>query len=86
MAGNAGKGRPKGARNKRNKGLEVLAQVAQEGETPLAFGLRVMRDAEQPLDVRSSPLAWQRPMSMPSLAHRARLSFSNCRRWILSRT
>lgn len=49
MAGSAGKGRPKGARNRRT--LEAYA-LAGEGETPVEFGLRLMRDESFPPDLR----------------------------------
>ena len=48
-AGNAGKGRLAGSRNKRT---EALLELAESGETPCAFALRIMRDQEQPSDVR----------------------------------
>lgn len=48
-AGNAGKGRVAGSRNKRT---EALLELAEGGETPCAFALRIMRDQEQPSDVR----------------------------------
>ena len=41
MAGNAGKGREAGSRNKRTV---ALLELAEAGETPCAFALRVMRD------------------------------------------
>lgn len=49
MSGNAGAGRPKGALNRRTSALMALVEA---GESPAAFGLRVMRDETQPLDVR----------------------------------
>ncbi len=49
MAGNAGLGRPKGSRNKATAELMALAA---EGETPVEFGLRVMRDGEATMDQR----------------------------------
>ena len=49
MAGNAGMGRPKGSLNKRTA---ALMELVEAGETPAAFGLRIMRDESQPLDVR----------------------------------
>ena len=49
MAGTAGLGRPKGSRNRRTN--DALA-LAGEGDTPVEFGLRVMRDEAQPIDVR----------------------------------
>jgi hypothetical protein len=47
--GNAGKGREAGSRNKRTL---ALMELAEEGETPCAFALRIMRDAEKPDDIR----------------------------------
>lgn len=47
--GNAGKGRETGSRNKRTLALLSLAEA---GETPCAFALRVMRDETQPQDIR----------------------------------
>jgi hypothetical protein len=64
MAGNAGMGRPKGALNKRTSALVALVEA---GESPAAFGLRIMRDETQPLDVRLNaarliaPLVHARP-------------------------
>ena len=49
VAGNAGKGREPGSRNKRTV---ALMSLAEEGETPCAFALRVMRDPEKPEDLR----------------------------------
>jgi hypothetical protein len=49
MAGNAGMGRPLGARNRRTN--DALA-LAGEGDTPVQFGLRIMRDETQPIDLR----------------------------------
>ena len=40
-AGNAGKGREAGSRNKRTV---ALMELAEDGETPCAFALRIMRD------------------------------------------
>lgn len=48
-AGNAGKGREAGSRNKRTL---AMMELAEAGETPVAFGLRIMRDEEQPPDIR----------------------------------
>lgn len=45
MSGNAGKGREVGSRNKRNLALMLLAEG---GETPCAFALRIMRDEGVP--------------------------------------
>jgi hypothetical protein len=49
MPGNAGLGRPKGSRNKCT--AELLA-LAAEGETPVEFGLRIMRDEDATLEQR----------------------------------
>src|SRR5687767_5906663 len=49
MAGNAGKGRLPGSRNKLT--LETLALVA-DGKTPVAFALGIMNDETKPQDVR----------------------------------
>jgi hypothetical protein len=50
MAGSAGQGRPKGARNKRT--LAALELVGDQGPTPCSFALELMRRIEQPLNVR----------------------------------
>lgn len=41
MAGNAGKGREAGSRNRRT---QALLDLAEQGETPCAFALRIMRE------------------------------------------
>ena len=67
-AGNAGNGRQTGSRNKRTI---ALMELAQEGETPCAFALRVMRDEEKPADVRmhaariAAPYIQPRPQPEP---------------------
>lgn len=67
-AGNAGKGRAVGSRNKRT---EVLLELAETGETPCAFALRIMRDEEQPPDIRmhaaklAAPYIHPRPQPEP---------------------
>lgn len=48
-AGNAGKGREAGSRNKRTL---ALLELATEGETPCSFALRIMRDDKKPDDLR----------------------------------
>ena len=48
-AGKAGKGRLAGSRNERT---EALLELAENGETPCDFALRVMRDQHQPADLR----------------------------------
>ena len=47
--GSAGRGRPKGARNKRT---EQLLALAGEGESAVEFGLKIMRDDTKGLDFR----------------------------------
>jgi hypothetical protein len=49
VAGNAGKGREAGSRNKRTL---ALMSLAEEGETPCGFALRIMRDEDKPEDLR----------------------------------
>lgn len=49
MAGNAGKGRIAGSRNRRT---EALLSLTEEGETPCGFAIRIMRDEGQPNDLR----------------------------------
>jgi hypothetical protein len=67
-AGNAGKGREVGSRNKRT--LALMA-VAEEGETPAAFALRIMRDQDKPDDLRmhaarlAAPLVHPKPQPEP---------------------
>ena len=41
MSGNSGAGRPKGALNRRTA---ALMELVEAGESPAAFGLRIMRD------------------------------------------
>ena len=48
-SGNAGKGRPLGARNRLTR--EILA-MAGEGLTPVEYCLDIMRDQEKPADIR----------------------------------
>ena len=47
--GNAYKGRTAGSRNKRTV---ALLELAETGETPCGFALRIMRDDNQPPDMR----------------------------------
>lgn len=67
-AGNAGKGREAGSRNKRTM---ALLELAEEGETPCAFALRIMRDAEKPDDIRmhaarlAAPFVHPKPQPEP---------------------
>jgi len=69
-AGNAGKGRLAGSRNKRT---EALLELAEGGETPCAFALRIMRDQEQPTDLRinaaklAAPYIHPRPQPEPRM-------------------
>jgi hypothetical protein len=49
MAGNTGKGRPKGSVNRFTAAMQALAQ---DGESPCAFGIRLMRDESQPVEIR----------------------------------
>src|SRR5688572_7046710 len=70
MAGNAGQGRPKGARNKLTR--ETLALVS-DGQTPVAFALEIMKDDSKGLDVRlhaariAAPYLHSRPQPEASL-------------------
>ena len=65
---NAGKGRPSGSRNKRTL---ALIELAEDGETPCAFALRIMRDEQQAPDVRmhaariAAPYIHPRPQPEP---------------------
>ena len=69
-AGNAGKGRAAGSRNKRT---EALWALVEHGESPCAFALRIMRDDEQPPDVRmqaaklAAPYIHPRPQPEPRM-------------------
>jgi hypothetical protein len=49
MAGNAGMGRPKGSLNKRT--AEMLA-LSADGESPVEFGIRIMRDEDASVEQR----------------------------------
>jgi hypothetical protein len=69
MDGNRG-GRMPGARNKRT---EALMSLAEEGETPCAFALRVMRDQEQPTDVRMNAAKLAAPYIHPRPQPEARI-------------
>jgi hypothetical protein len=66
--GNAGKGREAGSRNKRTVALMALAE---DGETPGAFALRVMRDETKTDDLRmhaarlAAPLVHPKPQPEP---------------------
>ena len=67
-AGNTSKGRMPGARNKRTVALMALAE---DGETPGAFALRMMRDEEKPDELRmhaarlAAPLVHPKPQPEP---------------------
>ena len=68
VAGNAGKGREAGSRNKRTVALMALAE---EGETPGAFALRVMKDETKTDELRmhaarlAAPLVHPKPQPEP---------------------
>ena len=68
IAGNTSKGRVPGARNKRTVALMALAE---EGETPGAFALRVMRDETKTDELRmhaarlAAPLVHPKPQPAP---------------------
>lgn len=63
-------GRIPGTRNKRT---EALMALAQDGETPCAFALRLMRDEEQPSDIRmhaakiAAPYVHPKPQPEPRI-------------------
>jgi hypothetical protein len=67
-AGNAGNGRQAGSRNKRTV---ALMSLAEEGETPGAFALRVMRDETKTDELRmhaarlAAPLVHPKPQPEP---------------------
>ena len=66
--GNAGKGREAGSRNKRTVALMALAE---DGETPGAFALRIMRDETKTDELRmhaarlAAPLVHPKPQPEP---------------------
>lgn len=62
MAGNAGKGRRQGSRNKRTEQTLALADV---GESPLALMVRVSRDKNQDLPMRLNAARWAAPFLHP---------------------
>jgi hypothetical protein len=72
--GNAGKGRVAGSRNKRT--LAIL-DLMEEGETPCAFALRIMRDESQDADLRlhaaklAAPYIHARPQPEPRVVELA---------------
>lgn len=63
-------GRIPGSRNKRT---EALMALAEEGETPCGFALRLMRDDEQPADIRmhaakiAAPYVHPKPQPEPRI-------------------
>ena len=61
-----GAGRPKGARNKATE--EARQQAAKEGETPLAYMLRVMRDGEADAKRRDAMAQAAAPYLHPKLS------------------
>jgi hypothetical protein len=72
MAGNAGKGREPGSRNRRT---QALLELAEAGETPCAFALRLMRDDTTPPDLKmqaaklAAPYVHPRPQAEPRLVN-----------------
>ena len=62
MTGNAGVGRPKGSRNKWT--TELLA-LAADGETPVEFGLRIMRDDKATVEQRLQAARFAAPFLHP---------------------
>lgn len=66
--GNAGNGRQAGSRNKRTL---ALLELAEDGETPCAFALRIMRDDNQLPDLRmhaarlAAPFVHPKPQPEP---------------------
>lgn len=70
MATNSRGGRIPGARNKRTQALMALAE---EGETPCAFAIRIMRDDSQPPDLRmhaarlAAPFVHPKPQPEPRI-------------------
>lgn len=68
MAGNAGKGREAGSRNRRTL---ALLELAEQGETPCAFALRIMRDESEPHPFRmeaariAAPYVHSKPQPEP---------------------
>lgn len=63
-------GRTPGTRNKRT---EVLLALAEEGETPCGYALRIMRDQSQPPDLRmhaaklAAPFVHPKPQPEPRM-------------------
>ena len=70
MSGNAGKGREAGSRNRRTL---ALLELAEQGESPCAFALRIMRDENQPHPFRveaakiAAPYIHPRPQPEPRI-------------------
>ena len=70
MDGTKRGGRVPGQRNKRTAELMALAE---EGETPCAYALRIMRDDEQPPDVRMNAARLAAPFVHPKPQPEARI-------------
>lgn len=68
--GNAGRGRNAGSRNRRTL---ALMELAEKGETPCAFALRIMRDDAQSHDARvmaariAAPYVHSKPQPEPRI-------------------
>ena len=60
-----GAGRPKGSKNKRTIALEEA--MAEGGELPKGFMLRIMRDESQPLSLRADMAKAVAPYCHPRL-------------------
>ena len=66
--GNAGKGRPKGVRNRLT---DEMLDLASEGETPVSYGLRILRseDSSDELKLKAAqlvaPYLHPRPTPLP---------------------
>lgn len=70
MEGSKRGGRAPGQRNKRT---EALMALAQDGETPCGYALRIMRDEEQPPEIRmhaarlAAPFVHPKPQPEPRI-------------------
>lgn len=70
MTGNAGKGREPGSCNKRTL---ALLELAEQGETPCAFALRIMRDETTSADMKiqaariAAPYVHPKPQPEPRI-------------------
>ena len=62
MAGNAGKGRERGSRNKIT---EVTLALAKDGESPLELMVRISRDGTSDMAVRLNAARWAAPYLHP---------------------